>query len=74
MKFWESRAHTSFGHKFTDQYGNEIMTAGYNGTAGILVTRSEIKFMKDDMDSIFIHSRDGQVLEISLEVDDHETK
>jgi len=74
LKFWESRAHTSFDHKFTDQYGNEIMTAGFNGTAGILVARTEIKFMKDDMDSIFIHSKDGQVLEISLEVDDYETK
>ena len=73
QKFWKSRSHGTFHYDFLDEDGNEIFTAYVQGGSG-LVTRNSANFIKDEMKSVFIHSRDGQVLEISLEGDSYETK
>lgn len=73
QKVWKARANNTFEVKLVDQAGNTIPTAATNYFAGMTV-RHNVYFMKDEMSSIFIHTRDGQVLEISLEEETYETK
>ena len=66
QKVWKARANNTFDVKLVDQAGNTIPTASTNYFAAMTV-RHDVHFTKDEMNSVFIHTRDGQVLEISLE-------
>lgn len=73
QKFWKTRASNNFDIQLKDKAGNTISTASAHFLAG-MVARHEIQFSKDEMSSIFIHTGDGQILEISLEEEAYETK
>lgn len=73
QRIWKNRTRNSFSYKVLDENGEYILSSSSGTIAGI-TSINELWFEKDGMSSIFIHSEDGQVLEISLEEGSYEAK